>query len=71
MIERSPPRALQNLTLPRRSRKASLCRINYLALDIFIILLYQYMLQVRQDEHHGLATWRSGWSGGCCAIGRR
>ena len=36
--------------------KASFCRINHLALDILIILLYRYMLQVRQDEHHDLAT---------------
>ena len=50
-------RRLQNLTFAAAIAKRPVsAELTHLALDIFIILLYQYLLQVRQDEHHGLAT---------------
>ena len=50
-------RTLQNLTFAAAIAKRPVsAELTHLALDIFIILLYQYLLQVRQDEHHGLAT---------------
>ena len=50
-------RTLQNLTFAAAIAKRPVsAELTHLALDSFIILLYQYLLQVRQDEHHDLAT---------------
>jgi len=54
---RAAARTLQNLTFAAAIAKRPVsAELTHLALDIFIILLYQYLLQVRQDEYHGLAT---------------